>query len=250
MGDGTWVMYDYHRGYDGRVEHSGMANVFRLPRYIYRFFQVQYRPDPAVFICSDWTPRPGRTKVVVFSNGDEVELILNGKPIRKQKPDSGPDTLYGDYIRGGNPWDGGNCRHLIHPPFTFFDVPYEPGELKAVAYRQGRKIAVHTVRTPGAPSAIRLRIDESGRRLKADGADCLFVYADIVDKRGSVCTHFRGQVKLAVQGPLRIVGPATMPVENGTASFLVQSTGGLGETTVLASLNAGIQQKSSIQLSR
>jgi len=250
MGDGTWVMYDYHRGYDDRVEYSGMANVFRLPRYVYRFFQVQYRPEPAVFICSDWTPRTGETKVVVFSNGDEVELLLNGRPIGKQKPDDGPDTLYGDYLRGGNPWDGGNCRHLVHPPFTFFNVPYEPGELKAVAYQRGKPIAVHTIRTPGEPSAIRLRIDESGRRLKADGADCVFVYADVIDKRGSICTLFRGQVELSVQGPLRIVGPAKAEVENGTASFVVQSTGGFGKASVSASLGGGIRKLALVSITR
>ena len=32
MGDGTWVMYDYHRGYDSRLEYSGMADAFRMTR--------------------------------------------------------------------------------------------------------------------------------------------------------------------------------------------------------------------------
>ncbi len=243
MGDGTWVMYDYHRGYDNRVEYSGMSNVFRLPRYIYRFFQVQYRPEPAVFICSDWTPREGRTKVVIFSNGDEVELYLNGKLVKKQKADSGPDTLYGDYQNGGNPWDGGNCKNLIHPPFTFFDVPYEKGELKAIAYKDGKKIAAHTVRTPGKPIALRLRIDESGRKLKADGADCVFVYADVVDAIGTVCTQFRGEAELEVQGGIKVVGPTKAEFENGTASFLVQSAA-VNTESFIVSRSSGLQAKS------
>ena len=225
MGDGTWVMYDYHRGYDNRVEYSGMSNVFRLPRYIYRFFQSQYLAEPMVFICSDWTPRPSPSKVVVFSNGDEVELWLNGKLLKAQKPDNGPNTLYGDYIRGGNPWDGGNCGNLVHPPFTFFEIPYEPGELKAFAKKQGKIVAEHVVRTPGKPVSLSLRVDESGRKLQANGADCIFVYIDVLDASGTVCTGFKGEVNVLVEGPGEIVGPSTQPVENGTASFLLRTKG-------------------------
>jgi len=250
MGDGTWVMYDYHRGYDDRVEYSGMANVFRLPRYIQRFFQIQYRPEPAVFICSDWTPREGRTKVVVFSNGDEVELYLNGKLVKRQKPDSGPDTLYGDYQKGGLPWDGGNCRNLVHPPFTFFDVPYQQGELKAVAYKAGKVAAEHVVRTPGKPVALRLRIDESGRKLQADGADCVFVYADAVDEKGTICTRYNGETKLTVEGAIKVIGPSKMRFENGTASFLIQSSGRTARSILIANCSKLPVKMAEIALSR
>ena len=72
--------------------------------------------SPQVFAATYWTERKGPCKVVVFSNCDQVQLWLDGRKVASRKPDDGPDTLYGDYDAGGNPWDGGNCRHLAHPP--------------------------------------------------------------------------------------------------------------------------------------
>ena len=66
--------------------------------------------------------------VMVYGNVDEVELVLNGKTIRRQTADKGPDS---DYIPVPN---GGNGKNLHFPPFTFYGVPKERGILEAVGY--------------------------------------------------------------------------------------------------------------------
>lgn len=106
--------------------------------------------------------------------------------------------------------------------------------------------AEHIVRTPGKPAALRLRIDESGRKLRADGADCVFVYAEVVDKAGTVCTQYEGDVQLAVEGGIRVVGPAKAPAENGTAAFLVQSTGALAPAKLFVSSKGLLSKKLAI----
>jgi beta-galactosidase len=235
MGDGTWVMYDYHRGCDTLVEYSGMADVFRIPRFIYRFFQTQCLPQPQVFAATYWTERTRPCKVVVFSNCEEVQLWLNGRQVASRKPDDGPDTLYGGYNAGGNPWDGGNCRHLAHPPFTFTEVPYEPGELRAVGFFGGKMVAEQVVRTPGKPVGLRLVADLSGRPLRADGADVVFVYAEVVDANGTVVRENGPQVRFEVFGAGSLVGPDSVEAECGIATAMVR--GGLtpGRVTIRAS---------------
>lgn len=239
IGDGTWVMYDYNRGYDPRPEASGMSDINRIPRFTYFFYQSQISPyapggKPMVYVANWWTPRQSPCKVVVFSNCDEVELRLNGKPVAKQKPDSGPDTLYGDYMRGGNPFDGGNCRHLARPPFTFFSVPYVPGELKAVGYIKGNAVSEQIVRTPGKAVALRLKVDLIDRPLRADGGDLVFVYAEAVDANGTVVPDFNGEVRFSVSGPGTIAGPKNPKAEAGIATILLRAGEKAGELKVKA----------------
>ena len=92
--DCYWVMYDYNRGYATDLEASGIMSVNRLPKFSYYFFQSQRKPGnlsklyqsgPMVFIASYWTEESD-SKIRVFSNCEEVELILNGQIIGYQKP--------------------------------------------------------------------------------------------------------------------------------------------------------------------
>lgn len=232
MGDGTWVMYDYHRGYDPTIEHSGMADVFRIPRYIYRFFQSQYIAKPMVFIANQWIPTSKPTKVIVFSNGDEVRLYLNGKLIKDQRPDNGPNTPYGRYNHGGNTWDGGNCKNLVHPPFTFTNIRFKTGKLTAVSLRNGKVFAHTSVRTPGTFASLKIEFNLQGRPLQSDGADAVFVYVKLKDSRGTTIVANGVPVSLSLSGPARIVGPTIMKSQNGIASFLIQATSSSGKILV------------------
>jgi beta-galactosidase len=256
-GDATWCMFDYNRGYYPKPCTSGMMDIFRLPKYVYYFFQSQRDPTllrhdcesgPMLFVASDWTQRESPTKVVVFSNCDEVCLYLNGRLVAKQRPDSGPDSRYshkeadidatvgGEYDNtGGNPYDGGNGKHLDHPPFTFFNVPFEAGELKAVGHIDGVSDAEHSVRTPENPVAINLTFDIQRTPLAADGADAVFLRAIVVDVNGTtVPVSALPSLSFSVDGPARIVGDKPAHVEAGIASVFVQSTGDAGEIVVTA----------------
>ena len=257
QGYATWCMFDYNRGYYPKQERSGMMDIFRLPKYIYAFFQSQRDPalrrtdtpsGPMVFVASDWTRRQSPSRVVVFSNCEEVELSVNGKIVGRQKPDSGPDTPYSakkadlaatvgeNYDNsGGYMFDGGNGGHLTHPMFTFVRVPYAPGTLKAVGYIGGRPAAEGTVRTPGTPKALTLEFDTARRPFVADGADAVFIRADIVDGSGTVVPlNAFPSLQFSVTGPARLVGTDPVHVEAGVASVLLQSTGGTGTVRVTA----------------
>lgn len=268
IGDAIWAGIDCTSKFDvppDKGSRWGALDLNRLPKFSYYFYQSQRDPDvriigadsgPMVRIAGYWTERPSPTKIVVYSNGDEVELFLNGKSIGRRKPDSGPDSDYGAYRVDADPmywvknqdtfqatadgaklaegkgtamFDGGNCRHLAHPPFTFVPVPYEKGELKAVAYRNGSVAAEHVIRTPGAPAAIRLRAPLLGREFESEKADSLFVYAEIVDAQGEVIPDNGKQVQFSVTGPATLATPRQMQTEAGIAS-----------TILLAGTNAGM----------
>jgi len=83
-------------------------------------------------------------------------------------------------------------------------VIYEPGELKAVAYRDGEKIGEALVRTAARPSAVRLTPEWTEAR--ADGNDLWYVLVEAVDQQGTVCPLADNLVIFQVEGPATIAG--------------------------------------------
>ena len=79
------------------------------------------------------------------------------------------------------------------------DVPYEPGELKAVAYTNGQEIGSEVVRTAGDPAAIRLTPDRT--KLAATGEDLCYVLVEAVDKDGNLCPLADNLIRFHVDGP-------------------------------------------------
>ncbi len=218
--DGLWVMFDYNRGYAPDIESSGCADLFRVPKFSYHFFRSQRDPGerfrdaaagPMVFIASHWTPASSLA-VRVFSNCDEVELRLDGRPIARQRPDR--DRL---------------STHLAHPPFTFHVPAFRAGVLEAVGFLRGgpgtrdRVQARHVVRTPGAPNALRLTIDHAGRPFGARGKDVAFAHASLLDPQGTLAVEAWENVAFGATGAVSLIGANPYSTEAGIASTVVST---------------------------
>lgn len=218
VGDANWLMFDYKRGYAPDIESSGVADIFRLPKFATYFYQSQNGPvagrngfgQPMVYIASYWQPTSSK-QVVVYSNCEEVELQLNGKAVARQKPDK---NAFSD--------------QLAHPPFTFTVSAFAPGTLKAVAYRGGKAVANTQHRTPGAAHHLQLTYDRSGR--DASAHDVVFVYAAVVDANGTVLPDATAAIRFAATGDAALVGDNPVKAEAGIATALLQT--GAGKSTV------------------
>jgi hypothetical protein len=86
----------------------------------------------------------------------------------------------------------------------FNDVIYEPGELKAVAYKDGRKIGQAIMRTTGKPSKIRLAPDR--KKLAATGEDLCYILVEALDADGTLCPLADNLVQFEIEGPAQIAG--------------------------------------------
>ncbi len=237
VGDCTWAMFDNNCGGEKNMQEWGIDDIFRVSKFTHFLFRSQLPPfkaiagidneKPVVFIANWWTEKKEneKGKVVVYSNCEKIVLMLNGKKVGEKLPDSGPDTQYGVFDKGGDhPFDGGNCKHLKHPPFTFNDIPFQKGELKAEGFIHNQKVAEQVVSTPQTPTSIRLEADYSGRPFKADKADAIFVYASLVDKNGTVaCLDNSSEVDFSIMGGAKIIGPSKVKVRAGIATLLLQS---------------------------
>lgn len=226
IGGAVWSMYDYNRGCCDNICYSGLADLFRLPKFGLLYFRTQMKEGtftPAgpmtyeVFINSHWLEGSSDT-LQVYGNVDEVKLQLNGRVIARQYPDDKPSTS--EYV--SRP-DGGNAENIDFPPFTFFNVNWERGELKAIGYKDGKAVAEHVVRTPGAVEAMDITYFESG--VSASCRDLLVVYVNLKDLQGTGCFGENNrEVKLEVLQGGELRGPATIKAEAGVASFLVATT--------------------------
>ncbi|MGJ7029678.1 glycoside hydrolase family 2 TIM barrel-domain containing protein [Niabella hirudinis] len=245
IGDLTWAFFDGLAGVVVGIEGWGVADIFRIPKFSYAFFQSQRDADrltgaaiatgPMVSIAHYWQQANRWQTVTVYSNCDEVALYLDGKLIGRQKPDRGPETGYGtDFSNGGKPFDGGNANHLLHPPFTFRNISFAPGTLKAIGYIVGKVVASNQVSTAGPASKILLQVAENGKPLKAHTTDLVFIYAKITDEKGNLAVNATSAVTLEIKGNATLESPATVQAEAGIATFLVRTTEAAGRLDIKA----------------
>lgn len=216
--DGLWVMYDYNRGYAPDTESSGCMDIFRLPKFSYYFFRSQRAASfgPMVFIASLWTP--ASTPVVrVFSNCDEVSLLLDGRLLARQGPDR--DRM---------------STRLASPPFTFETGGYRPGTLEAVGYVAGRRAAHHVVRSPGTIDHLTLDLDLSGVPRDRKRKDTIFCYASFKDARGTVVPDAWENVAFGVTGGATLAGANPSSSDAGIAGILVETEPGAPSASVHA----------------
>lgn len=222
LGDANWVMFDYNRGYAEDIESSGIMDMVRLPKFSFYFYQSQVDPStrpftkPMLYIANYWQAGSD-TVVKIYSNCDEVELFLNGKSIGRQQPDKDQYS-----------------SNLPHPPFTF-NVSFKPGTLKAAGYINKKKTIEQQRITPGAPYSIKLRADYSGKELKAGQNDIIFIYADILDGKGTIVPDASDPIEFTVTGgDATIIGENPRAAEAGISTVLVKAGTKPGTITITA----------------
>ncbi|MFI3315573.1 MAG: DUF4982 domain-containing protein, partial [Rikenellaceae bacterium] len=236
MGDAVWSMYDYNRGCCDNICRSGVADIFRLPKFSLNFFKSQQNigdllpsgyQHPYLFIANYWTERPAEdNKVVVYGNVDQVELKVNGVSVARQFKDSGATTDYSadsnGWYTGGDSFDGGNCENLSQSPFTFSNIEWSSGYIEAVGYVDGKRVVKSSVSTPLEAKELSISYFESG--CKAQKEDVLIIYVSLIDKNGTLnVLDNETKIELTVLSGGRVVGAESMSLEAGIASFIVQT---------------------------
>ena len=235
VGDAVWSMYDYNRGCCDNICLSGVADIFRLDKFSIPFFKSQMPVNqllpsgsfkPYIFLANYWNHPPAENKVVVYANVEEVALVVNGKEVERRACDKGPDSDYAKsremWYKGGNSFDGGNCQQLENPPFTFEDVAWEAGEIKAVGYINGEAKCQHVVKTSGQPSQLTIDYFKSGKAAAMD--DLIIVYVRVRDDNETLCVNDTSEITLEVTSGGVVVGPIRVAAEAGVASFVVRTS--------------------------
>ncbi len=194
-GEFVWSGFDYLGEptpyYASRSSYAGIVDLAGFPKDRYWLYQSRWRPElPMAHLLPHWTwpERVGQvTPVHAFTSGDEAELFVNGRSQGRRKKGRVDYRLR---------WD---------------DVVYEPGELRLVAWRDGRPWATASVATAGAAAGLVLAADRA--EIAADGRDLSFVTLRVVDAEGRTVPRADARIRFSLDGPGALVA-----TDNGDAT--------------------------------
>ncbi len=174
-----------------RSSYFGIVDLAGFPKDRYYIYQARWRPDfPMAHILPHWSwpERVGQvTPVHVYTSGDSAELFLNGKSLGKKTK--------------------GKFEYRLR----WENVVYQPGEVKVVVYKNGKKWATDVMKTTGPAAKLTLAPDRA--KIAADGKDLSFVTVTVADKAGFLVPRSKNQLKFKIEGPGEIVA-----TDNGDAT--------------------------------
>lgn len=224
-----WTGFDY-RGEPNPMSFPATGSQFGILDY------CGFPKDEAYYIKSWWTDEPvlhifphwnlaghegELVSIWAYSNADEVELFVNGKSAgRKKMPENG---------------------HLE------WSAVYQPGKLKAIAYKNGKRMMSKTVETTGNAEKVVVATDR--KHISADNQDVAVITISLQDKEGRFVPDACLNLNLKINGPAKILGvgngdPAYQagerPADANARTYTVDSFNGLAQVLVQSSDLPGV----------
>lgn len=176
-------------------------------------------------LSENWNREAGeQVSLYTYTNGDEVELFLNGKSLGVKKNSNDPK------LRARIKWD---------------NIAYAPGALLAVARKNGKVVARHQIETTGEVVALKLVPDME--TWHADGKDLMHVRIYAVDKKGRRVLNVKDakafdKLTFTVKGDANIVA-----VDNGN---IASDELHIGKTQLEKSIQRNLFQGSALVILR
>jgi len=232
-GEFVWTGFDYlgeptpyvpgkmfaqtEEGHVARSSYFGIVDLAGFPKdSYYNYRSLWHQSDNTVYLTPhwNWEGHEGESiPVVLYTNGDEAELFLNGKSLgwrKKIDPDqvrtSKQIAKSIDYSISGRNTDDPYFEIVDAYRLRWMEVPYEAGEIKAVAYKNGEVIGESVIQTVGEAKNLKLTPDR--QTMKADGMDLCYVTVEMVDGEGRICPLAMDNLEFMVEGSAKMMGVA------------------------------------------
>jgi len=233
-----WTGFDY-RGEANPLawpavnSQFGIVDLCGFPKDIFYYLKSWWGKQPVMHIMPHWNWKGSegkKIKVTIYSNAEEVELVLNKKSLGKKTMEK----------NGHLEWD----------------ITYQPGTLVAKGFVNGKPTVSEQVETTGAPAKVTLLADRT--QLNADGEDVAVITVQLNDLKNRLVPTANKEIIFTLSGQGKIIGvgngdPASHAPEqfvatasnpkpqwkretfNGLAQIIVKTTKQAGEITLTAS---------------
>ncbi len=190
-GQYIWTGFDYigeptPYGWPARSSYFGIVDLAGFPKDVYYLYQSELTDKDVLHLFPHWNWAPGQDIDLwcYYNNADEVELLVNG--VSQGKRSKTDDQL-----------------HVV------WRTTYQPGEVKAVAYKNGKAVREQVIKTAGEPDHIRLTADRYV--IDADGVDLSYITVEVLDKDGNLCPNADNLINFTTTKGVKIAG-----VDNGS----------------------------------
>jgi beta-galactosidase len=224
----AWTGFDYRGeptpyGWPSINSQFGIIDMCGFPKDDFFYYRAWWGKQPSLHLFPhwDWEGREGEEiPVWVFSNVDEVELLVNGKSEGRQK-----------------------VPHLRHVEWK---VRYEPGTFEARGWKDG-KLALTEKRETTGP-AVTLRLSADRTEINADGEDVSMLKVEALDSAGRAVPTASQLINFKITGEGALIGVGNgdpncqesdkepkRSLFNGLAQAIIQSTKTAGKIEIEAS---------------
>ncbi|MBC7887329.1 MAG: glycoside hydrolase family 2 protein [Ferruginibacter sp.] len=208
IGEFVWSGFDYlgesgkypRRGWD-----AGIIDIAGNERSEYYLRKSYWTGEPVVRIAiqkkekaeTEWYPRlcesgwnwaAGDTlPVYVYTNCDEIQLLLNNESLGRKKVEK---DLY--YAR--------------------WNIKYTPGSIKAIGYKNNKKVSEHLLKTSGQP--VKISVNAIKSPLKTNGEAITFLEVSILDEKGNLVQNMDQEITVNAIGNAKLIG-----LDNGDLNY-------------------------------
>lgn len=195
IGGYQWAAVE-HRGeatWPAVCSKSGAIDLFLQKKGAFYQNLSHWSDEPMIYIVPHWNFRGlegEEIPVTVYTNCDEAELILNGESCGKKQIEK-----YG------------------HGEWT---LPYLPGKLEAIGYRNGKRAACHYRETAGRAERLRLMLDNE---FEANGSDIALFTCECLDSAGREVPDAAEYVRFSAGAPAVIVGTGSDHCDHNRVSL-------------------------------
>jgi beta-galactosidase len=223
----AWTGFDYRGeptpyGWPSINSQFGIVDMCGFPKDTFYYYKAWWGKEPVLHLFPHWNfeGEEGREiPVWVYSNMDEVELLVNGKSLGKQA-----------------------VPRLGHVEWK---ARYEPGSIEARGWKDGKLALTEKRETTGPAASIRLTVDRT--EINADGEDLAILKVEALDKEGRAVPTADNLINFKVTGAGALIGVGNgdpncqesdkgpmRSLFNGLAQAIVQSTKQAGKIVVEA----------------
>jgi beta-galactosidase len=223
----AWTGFDYRGeptpyGWPSINSQFGIVDMCGFPKDMFYYYKAWWRKEPSLHVFPHWNfeGKEGETiPVWVYSNLDEVELLVNGVSAGIQK-----------------------VPHLGHVEWK---VKFAPGSIEAKGLKDGKVVLAEKRETTGPATQIRLMADR--KEINADGADIAILTVEALDKDGRAVPTADNLIGFKISGDGALLGVGNgdpncqesdkaprRSLFNGLAQLIVQSTRRGGEIRIEA----------------
>lgn len=181
IGEIRWGSFDYlgEAEWPQRCGNWGIIDICGFPKDHYYLYQSLWSDKPMVHLLPHWTHQGKegiKIPVVVYTNCQSAELFLNGISL--------------------------GTKEYIGEQLVWY-VPYQPGELKVIAYNNQKVMAEKSHITAGKAAGFNIIADR--KKMKANQKDVIHVEIDIADMAGNFCPLSDNLIQVEVKGAAKIL---------------------------------------------